>query len=356
MMNLKRTLAAACLLTAALTLAAAAPAAARRVEAAPYKPLGRMVDAGGHRLHLYCTGRGGPTVLVENGTGDFSFDWSLVQPSVARFTRICTYDRAGYAWSEPGPTPRTFRQLTTELHTALQNAGVRGPYVVVGQSYGGFLARAFARFYPGEVVGAVLVEAVSEDSRVIIGGSAVRLRELARGLPFPPPRSGAPDAAEKVSRASAPESSSPETKLEPPLDKLPPRAQQIRLWAQAQPVYEAASAAEREWSPEELAQMYANRGKPEYMLGDMPLVVLTRGEGGYEDLPNASARELEEERLRLQAELARLSRNGRQVIDKKSGHNIHLEDPGLVIDSIRQVVEAARGKRALRATESAPRR
>lgn len=348
-MNFKRTLTTVCLLTAALTLPAAVPVTARNGKASTPKPPGRMVDAGGHRLHLYCTGRGGPTVLVENGTGDFSFDWSLVQPSVSRFTRICTYDRAGYAWSEPGPTPRTFRQLTTELHTALQNAGVRGPYVVVGQSYGGFLSRAFARFYPEEVVGAVLVDSVTEDSRVIIGGNAVRLRELARGLPFPPPKSGAADAAGKVSQVPANESSPPETKLEPPLDKLPPDAQRIRLWAQAQPVYEAASAAEREWSPEELAQMYANRGKPEYMLGSIPLIVLTRGEGGYEDLPNASARELEEERLALQAGLARLSRNSKHVIDRKSGHNIHLEDPATVIDSIRQVVEAARGKRALRA-------
>src|SRR5207248_6813555 len=122
----------------------------------------------------------------ENGSGDFSFIWSLVQPSVARFTRICTYDRAGSAWSEPGPNPRTFQQITTELHTALRNAKIKAPYVLVGQSYGGFPARAFARYYPKEVVGMVLVDAVNEDSRVIIGGKAQRIREFAKGRDFPP--------------------------------------------------------------------------------------------------------------------------------------------------------------------------
>src|ERR1700691_5597255 len=78
------------------------------------EPLGKLVDLGGHRLHVNCTGNGSPTVVVENGLGDFSFDWILVQSRVARFTRICTYDRAGYAWSDPGPKPRTFSQLNLE--------------------------------------------------------------------------------------------------------------------------------------------------------------------------------------------------------------------------------------------------
>jgi hypothetical protein len=75
------------------------------------RPPGRLVDLGGHRLHVHCTGAGSPTVVVENGFGDFSFDWILVQFRVSRFTRICTYDRAGYAWSDPGPWPRTFAQF-----------------------------------------------------------------------------------------------------------------------------------------------------------------------------------------------------------------------------------------------------
>lgn len=92
------------------------------------KAPGQMVDLGGHRLHVNCRGRGEPTVVVENGLGDFSFDWILVQTQVERVTRICTYDRAGYAWSDPGPMPRSFAQLNLELRDALAKLGMRGPF------------------------------------------------------------------------------------------------------------------------------------------------------------------------------------------------------------------------------------
>jgi pimeloyl-ACP methyl ester carboxylesterase len=101
------------------------------------KPPGRLADLGGHRLHVNCTGKGSPTVVVETGLGDFSFDWVLVQSRVSAFARICTYDRAGYAWSDPGPKPRTFSQLNLELRDALSKLGEPGPFVLVGHSYGG---------------------------------------------------------------------------------------------------------------------------------------------------------------------------------------------------------------------------
>src|SRR5574341_1525543 len=112
-----------------------------------YPPTGKLVDVGGWRLHLDCSGKNkknSPTVVLESGSGDFSFDWSLVQPGVARFTRVCSYDRAGSAWSELGPRPRTMRQVVYELHTALKKAGIKGPYVLAGQSIGGLLVRTFA--------------------------------------------------------------------------------------------------------------------------------------------------------------------------------------------------------------------
>src|SRR6202044_1591340 len=101
------------------------------------KASGKMVDLGGHRLHVNCVGRGSPTVVVENGLGDFSFDWVLVQTRVTRLARICTYDRAGYAWSEPGPKPRTFAQLNLELRDALMKLGERGPFGLGGHAFGG---------------------------------------------------------------------------------------------------------------------------------------------------------------------------------------------------------------------------
>src|ERR1700720_489326 len=93
------------------------------------KPIGKLVDLGGHRLHVNCNGKGSPTVVVENGLGDFSFDWILVQKKASSFARICTYDRAGYAWSNPGPQPRTFAQLDLELRDALAKLKELGPFI-----------------------------------------------------------------------------------------------------------------------------------------------------------------------------------------------------------------------------------
>src|SRR5690349_7576713 len=125
-----------------------------------YPSPGKLVDIGGWRIHLNCTGKNKektPTVVLESGSGDFSFDWSLVQPDVARFTQVCSYDRAGHAWSDLGPRPRTMKQIAYELHTALSKLGINPPYVLVGQSLGGLLVRAFAAQYAKEVAGMVLV-------------------------------------------------------------------------------------------------------------------------------------------------------------------------------------------------------
>lgn len=123
--------------------------------AAPYPPPGKLVDVGGYRVHLYCTGEGSPTVVIA-GT-EFSFDWALVQPRVAAFTRVCTYDPSGTAWSDPGPS-LTCDTRIRELHTVLKNAGVEAPYIVVGLSVGAIAARLYANRYPEETAGMVIVD------------------------------------------------------------------------------------------------------------------------------------------------------------------------------------------------------
>src|SRR2546423_12659535 len=135
-------------------------------------PVGRLIDLGGHRLHLNCTGHGRPTVVIETGLGDFSFDWILVQRRVEREMRVCTYDRAGYAWSDPGPQPRTFDQLNLELRDALAKLGEKGQFVLVGHSYGGPVIRNFTMTYPEDVAAMVLVDSAQEGLRVGIGGKA----------------------------------------------------------------------------------------------------------------------------------------------------------------------------------------
>jgi pimeloyl-ACP methyl ester carboxylesterase len=155
----------------------------------PFPPPGKLIDIGGWRLHLNCTGEvhaSQLTVLLEAGKGDFSVEWSLVQPGVAKFVRVCSYDRAGDGWSDLGPHPRTFHQIVYELHTLLDKAGVKPPFVLVGHSYGGWLVRLYASIYPTEVAGMVLVEAGADNPwRKLPDGKLVRAAELATGRPIP---------------------------------------------------------------------------------------------------------------------------------------------------------------------------
>jgi pimeloyl-ACP methyl ester carboxylesterase len=307
----------------------------------PPPPPGQLVDIGGQRLHVNCTGRGSPTVILESGTGDVSVIWALVQPSVASFTRVCSYDRGGYAWSEPGARPRTFAQLALELHTALRELQIGPPYVLVGQSYGGLVVRGFAREYRAEVVGLVLVDAVHEDQQVVYGGQPHRIRDSAKGRAFPPPHIALDGdlASESRARESTALTSQP---LEPPLDRLPAPAQRVWQWAQAQPLASVAQAAETDWSPEELARMHDERVGHRATLGDLPLLVLARTSGGYPDGMSVSAADLERERRELQLDLSRLSTRGQLTYAPRSGHNIHLEDPDLVVRAIHDVVTASR--------------
>jgi pimeloyl-ACP methyl ester carboxylesterase len=301
-------------------------------------PPGKLFDGGGHLLHLNIKGKGGPAVIFENGSGDFSFIWDLVQPEIAKTTTTVSYDRAGYAWSEEGPFPRTGRQIAYELHTALQNAGIKGPYILVGQSFGGFLVRSFARLYRKEVAGLVLVDALNEDEKIIINNQAVRIRDMAKGRPVPEIQKW----IKKGMDTASPNESNPlasNTSIEPPLDRLSPEDQKMQLWAQTQFSYFKAASSEMDWSPEDVAEMYKNRGNPDFMLGNIPLIVLSKGNGGFSGV--ADSAQLEQQRLALQDDLARLSTNSKHIIDKNSGHNIHLEDPPTVILAIKEVIEAA---------------
>ena len=123
-----------------------------------YPPPGEMIDVGGYSLHINCVGQGTPTVVLDSGLGDFSAQWVRVQREVSGTTRVCAYDRAGMGWSEMGPEPRDAGQITSELHTLLDRAGIEGPYVLVGHSLGGLSMLTYANRYPDEVAGVALVE------------------------------------------------------------------------------------------------------------------------------------------------------------------------------------------------------
>ena len=123
-----------------------------------FPPPGQLVAVDGYKLHISCTGEGSPTVILDAAGGNASPSWGLVQPEIAQSTRVCAYDRAGMGWSERGPTPRDMNQHVRELHALLTGAGIDGPYVLVGHSYGGRIARVYAKEYPSEVVGMVLID------------------------------------------------------------------------------------------------------------------------------------------------------------------------------------------------------
>lgn len=137
---------------------------------------GRLVSAGAFRLNLHCTGKGSPTVVLEAGLADSLDAWRGLQPDVARFVRVCSYDRAGYGYSDPGPMPRTSDRIASELHTALVSAGEKPPYVLVGHSFGGFNVRVFNGKYPEQVSGLVLIDATQEDQYRMLPGVWKTLR------------------------------------------------------------------------------------------------------------------------------------------------------------------------------------
>lgn len=132
-------------------------------ERTQYPAPGPLINVGTHRLHLQCQGSGHPLVLLESGLSGWSQDWALVQPALARYTRVCSYDRAGYAWSDEAPQPHTGLAAVDDLRTLLRTAGLQGPIVVVGHSWGGMLAQLLAQTHPDEVAGLVLVDALHRD-------------------------------------------------------------------------------------------------------------------------------------------------------------------------------------------------
>jgi pimeloyl-ACP methyl ester carboxylesterase len=125
---------------------------------------GQLIDVGGHRLHLSCTGAGTPTVVLEPGAGEMSSNLGWIAPAVARNTRVCVYDRAGRGWSEPADSAQDGAQIATDLHTLLQRGHVPGPYVLAGHSFGGLYVLSFAARYPDEVAGMVLVDSTAPAS------------------------------------------------------------------------------------------------------------------------------------------------------------------------------------------------
>jgi pimeloyl-ACP methyl ester carboxylesterase/tetratricopeptide (TPR) repeat protein len=307
----------------------------------PLPPPGRLVDLGGYRMHLLCTGPAipnRPTVVLSAGGGDFAVDWALVQRPLSDSCRVCSYDRPGYGWSDPGPEPRTFAQEAFDLHAALEKGGERPPYVVVGHSLGAFVVRTFAESFRREVTGMILVGPANENGKLGFRGQFVLMRTLATNRPIPPPHAFAESPPPK---AAGPDVDSCRARAERtarivrPYDQLRAQAQHYRVWALQHP---NCGPWQDDLFAEQMAAFYDRWKREPHPLGDLPLTVVM-GTQGNGPPPGMSEADWRSDSLRI--DLSRLSSRGQLVTDAASGHHVQLDNPTLVATVIREVLRAS---------------
>ena len=291
-----------------------------------FRAPGKLIDVGGHKTHLYCTGKkGAPTVVLIAGASSFSIDFALVQPVLSRTNRVCAFDRAGYAWSDSYGVLDDDEQVVGDLRAALLKAGEHPGYVLVGQSMGSRFARLYHARYPSDVRGIVLIDGEHEDGLFI----------LANGKPVAISSLSDTEFAAATPPASAPPQRVPEAKLELAHARLPEKLQQEHLWLLKR-LFDAMRTA-----PAADVDAFQRSGHASLVklheidvvahpLGGMPLIVLSAGknDGNLH--------------RQLQADLARLSTNSRLEVVADSDHEIHLFRPDVVIRAVNDVVRASR--------------
>jgi pimeloyl-ACP methyl ester carboxylesterase len=317
------------ILVVALPMVTVAQATGVNLNSPP--PLGKLVDVGGYRVHLYCTGSGSPTVVIL-GAG-FSFDWGLVQPEVASITQVCTYDHSGSAWSDDGPTDSCSLRVS-EIHEVLKNAGIKGPYVLVGHSLGALVARLYAGQYPNDVAGLVFVDhAMAMINRRPPSGGATT---------SPPPMSPPPPPPGGIKMAAGMED-------DPNFGKLSARDREFHLWASKQVRGKVDSPGKLPGGLDMLLDCVAQAdaiGKDQsHPLGDKPLVDISAGNAP--PIPAPAAEQWRTKYTELHSKLLSLSINSKELTAENSGHFIIIDRPDVVIDAIGQVVQSVRNNSKL---------
>lgn len=266
---------------------------------------GELIDTGGRRVHIYCTGQGSPTVIVVSG--GFSVDWVLVQPNVIATTRICTYDTAGTAWSDPLPdgTPQTCAARVEELHQLLVNAEIQTPVILTGYSIGGLIARLYTARYPDEVSGIVFIDHAFIDTHAD---------------PSPPPTP--PNSLDSPPVLISAPPITLDMADDENFNKLPEQNRKLHLWALTHSVRP---------TPEMAAVCFSDVEKIEKPLGAKPVVVVST--------PNKLPHYQE-----LQRKLLSLSTNSKQYVAENSSHMVIIDRPDVVILAIQAAIAVVRNQ------------
>jgi pimeloyl-ACP methyl ester carboxylesterase len=297
-------------------------------------PIGTLIDVGGHRLHVNCAGAGSPVVLFEAGIAASSLSWALVQPAIARFTRVCAYDRAGLAWSDPPSSPRTFTQIVDELGRVLTQVGSGEPCVLVGHSFGSFVVRGYAARYPDRVIGLVLVDPPTEWLTM----TPRRLRTIRRGRRLSRVggwlahvgvvraclallTGGAPGAPRGLVQVLGPTAARTLERLVGEVRKLPPEVHPMVQEAWCQPKCYRAMAEHMRVLETEGTVIAAMLPPPA-----IPTVVISSGNNAPEQIAEHRA-------------LASRSADARHVIANRSSHWVQFDEPELIVDAVKELVD-----------------
>jgi pimeloyl-ACP methyl ester carboxylesterase len=255
-------------------------------------------------------------VVLEAGLGEQSMTWASVQPGVARSTRVCSYDRFGYGWSQARLGAGNYRDSAENLHSLLAKAGEEGPYVLVGHSVGGTIARLFTDLYPEEVSGLVLVDPTEEEAVIRAGEWGVRVQALQSRIFAFMGRIG----IVRLFGASL---------VERVADAEPPPEVIARVPVLYGPKSQAAAVRELEGAVKSARLVRATRRPGAWR--DMPVVVIT-ADGQPAEI------------VRHHASLANLSASGQHVLPQGTGHYVHYDRPELVSGKILEVAHGAAGR------------
>jgi len=290
-----------------------------RRDDARWKPPGRLVEVEpGRRMHLYCTGSGAPTVVLEAGLGDFGLSsWRFVQPQLSALSRTCSYDRAGTGWSDAPRVAPMPTAVVSDLHTLLAAAGEPGPYLLVGHSLGGPLVRHYAVHYPAEVAGLVLVDGSHEDQIARMKEMPAWTQWLLAAIPaihflgidrvFQRTSTGDTLDAVAVARTTS--------------DNAMRNTGQVSAL---------------------LPRFFDEVRRDARPLGDLPLTVLTAGRMAAVGVDSAAARSLHDEWVAMHREIATRSSRGRWILAERSAHYIQRDQPDLVVQSVREMLDSVR--------------